>query len=102
MKRFIGAVSFRHGGKVKKYGQRVVMEKLAHRWLIRVRFNCRDPETGRAYRIMRDISVTTPAKLSAVWPVVAMTVDELRAEAKNQHYSGGWFALALKSDKKKR
>lgn len=102
MKRFIGAVSFRYGGKVKKYGQRVVMEKLAHRWLIRVRFNCRDPETGRAYRIMRDISVTTPAKLNAVWPVVAMTADELRVEAKNQHYSGGWFALALKPEKKKR
>lgn len=96
MRRFVGAVRFRHCDKVRKHGQRAVIEKLPQLWLIRVRLFCRDPETGRAYRIARDIKTTVPARLAQIYPVISMATDELLAEAKGQHHGGGWFALALR------
>lgn len=102
MKRFNGAVAFKFGGKVKFYGKRTVIEKLPQAWLVRVRLYCRDPETGRAYRIMRDLEVNKPTFLRRITAIVAMAARELREEAKGQQYSGGWFALAIKPPKKPR
>lgn len=95
MKKFIGAIRFRFGDKVRKHGQRIVMERMPQLWIIRVRLFCRDPESGKAYRLIRDIQVNQPARLAQIYPVISMATDELLKEANNQHHGGGWFALAL-------
>lgn len=102
MKGIVGAVRFRFGDKVRKHGQRVVIEKIPQVWLIRVRLYCREPETGRAYRIMRDLRVDRPARLAQIYPAIDMVASELYEEAKGRHYCGGWIAVALKGTTKRK
>jgi hypothetical protein len=102
MKKFIGAVSFKFGGKVREFGQRRVMRAMPHIWVVRVRMYCRDPETQRAYRIMRDLRPDKPIRLLELYPIIHMVARELSEQAQGQHYSGGWFALAIPRGKKKR
>lgn len=99
MKGIVGAVRFRTGDKVRKHGQRLVMERLPQLWLIRVRLYCRDPETGRAYRIMRDLRVDRPTRLARIYPAIDLVTAELYEEAAGNHHAGGWIAIAI--DRKK-
>ena len=95
MRRFVGAVSFKFGGKVREFGQRRVMRAMPHIWVVRVRLYCRDPETQRAYRIMRDIQPDKPIRMLDLYPIIHIVARELSKEAAGQNYSGGWFALCL-------
>ena len=102
MKGIVGAVRFRFGDKVRKHGQRVVIERIPQVWLVRVRLYCRDPETGRAYRIMRDLQVNRPARLAQIYPAIDLATSELYEEADGKHHSGGWVALAIKQSTNQR